>query len=83
MSQVQEFSETPAHEPVPHQSKTVKLSKTKPRLLLVEDQDVNQILIQAMTRRLGYESEMAADGTEAVKATRMSVLRLMPGLMPM
>ena len=73
MSQVQEFSQKPAHEPQPCHSKTDNLSKTKPRLLLVEDHDVNQILIQAMTRRLGYQSEMAADGAEAVKKVDQSI----------
>lgn len=73
MSQVQEFNQTSAHEPRPGQSETVKPSETKPRLLLVEDHDVNQILIRAMTGRLGYESEMAADGTEAVKKIDQSI----------
>lgn len=44
----------------PHQA------QWKARLLIVEDHEVNQILIQAMTKRLGYETELAADGIEAI-----------------
>ena len=40
---------------------------SKGRLLLVEDHDVNQMLITAMTRRLGYETELAVDGADAVE----------------
>ncbi len=35
-------------------------------LLLVEDHDINQILIKAMTEQLGYRTELATDGAEAV-----------------
>lgn len=35
-------------------------------LLLVEDHDVNQILLKAMIERLGYDSELAIDGADAV-----------------
>ena len=48
-------------------------STSKARLLLVEDHDVNQILIQAMTKRLGYETELAEDGTEAVTKVTQSI----------
>ena len=69
MSQIQ----TPVRETQPCHIQTEKPSKTKARLLLVEDHDVNQILIQAMTSRLGYESELAADGTEAVERVDQSI----------
>tara|TARA_R110001599_G_scaffold154229_1_gene339898 strand:+ start:731 stop:1006 length:276 start_codon:yes stop_codon:yes gene_type:complete len=39
----------------------------------VEDHDVNQILIQAMTKRLGCETELASDGTEAVAQITWSI----------
>ncbi|MEO9468680.1 response regulator [Parasphingorhabdus sp.] len=35
-------------------------------LLLVEDHDVNQILIRSMAERLGYRTELAVDGADAV-----------------
>ena len=38
----------------------------KGRILLAEDHDINQILITAMIERLGYTSELANDGAEAV-----------------
>ncbi|MEH6758447.1 MAG: response regulator [Parasphingorhabdus sp.] len=38
----------------------------KGHLLLVEDHDINQILIKAMTEELGYHTELAVDGAEAV-----------------
>ncbi|QTD56222.1 response regulator [Parasphingorhabdus cellanae] len=40
--------------------------KSKGRLLLVEDHDVNRILIQTMTESLGYNTQLAMDGAEAV-----------------
>ncbi|PIX67285.1 MAG: hypothetical protein COZ43_02310 [Sphingomonadales bacterium CG_4_10_14_3_um_filter_58_15] len=55
------------------QSRPSSSSNAKARLLLVEDHDVNQILIQAMTKRLGYETELASDGTEAVAQVNQSV----------
>jgi PAS domain S-box-containing protein len=38
------------------------------RLLLVEDNPVNQAIVKAMLNRLGYKPDLAADGTEAVQA---------------
>ncbi|MGB5724788.1 MAG: response regulator [Parasphingorhabdus sp.] len=78
MSQTQNHSKTPAEKSLPSQSKTENLAKSKPRLLLVEDHDVNQILIQAMTSRLGYESEMATDGAEAVARIDQSIAQQNP-----
>ena len=40
--------------------------RPKAHLLLVEDHDINQILISAMTERLGYETTLAIDGADAV-----------------
>ncbi len=73
MSQNQEMKIAPAHELLQRQTKSPNPSTAKARLLLVEDHDVNQILIQAMTKRLGYETELAADGTEAVERVDHSI----------
>jgi len=42
--------------------------KAKIRILIVEDNDVNQQVTQAMLESLGYESEIANDGDEALQA---------------
>lgn len=65
MRQIQEMTNAPPHEP--------HSSAKKARLLLVEDHDVNQILIQAMTKRLGYETELATNGTEAVDRVERAI----------
>lgn len=78
MSQNQEMKIAPAHEPLQCQAKSQNPSTAKARLLLVEDHDVNQILIQAMTKRLGYETELAADGTEAVERIDQSITQKNP-----
>ncbi|MEG3166168.1 ATP-binding protein [Sphingomonas sp. PB2P19] len=41
-------------------------SDERRRVLVAEDHDVNQLLIVAMLRQLGYNSAIAADGAEAV-----------------
>lgn len=74
MSQIK----TPVHGPLPCQTKPENSSRAKARLLLVEDHDVNQILIEAMTSRLGYETELAADGTEAVERVDQSIAEEKP-----
>jgi CheY-like chemotaxis protein/HPt (histidine-containing phosphotransfer) domain-containing protein len=73
MKQNQDMSRVTANAPLQCQSKAANLSNAKARLLLVEDHDVNQILIQAMTKRLGYETELASDGTEAVAKITQSI----------
>jgi signal transduction histidine kinase/ActR/RegA family two-component response regulator len=40
------------------------------RILVAEDQDVNQVLIGEMLTRLGYDYELAVDGAEAVAMIR-------------
>ena len=65
MSQIRDFDQMPARHELGGKTVNEDASETRARLLLVEDHDVNQILVQAMTRRLGYESELAADGIEA------------------
>ncbi len=75
ISMEQKYNMSHATEIVPreYQSRPSSSSSAKARLLLVEDHDVNQILIQAMTKRLGYETELASDGTEAVAQVNQSV----------
>lgn len=73
MKHNQDISRATATGPLHRQSHAAGSSSTKARLLLVEDHDVNQILIQAMTRRLGYETELASDGTEAVAHITQSI----------
>ncbi|QTD55401.1 MASE1 domain-containing protein [Parasphingorhabdus cellanae] len=41
--------------------------KSQKRLLLVEDHDINQVLITAMTTKMGYETILAVNGVEAVE----------------
>ncbi|WP_323800043.1 response regulator [Parasphingorhabdus sp.] len=73
MKQDQDMSRAIARSPLHRQSEAAKPSNAKARLLLVEDHDVNQILIQAMTKRLDYETELVSDGTEAVAEITWSI----------
>ncbi|MEH6716720.1 response regulator [Parasphingorhabdus flavimaris] len=73
MSQIRDFDQQPAHHALGGKTVNEDASETRARLLLVEDHDVNQILVQAMTKRLGYESELAADGIEAVERIDQSI----------
>lgn len=73
MSQIRDFDQQPARHALGGKTVNEDASETRARLLLVEDHDVNQILVQAMTRRLGYESELAADGIEAVERIDQSI----------
>mgnify|MGYP003639465417 FL=1 len=69
---------TSVHKKLQCQAESADSSSVKARLLLVEDHDVNQVLIQAMTKRLGYESELAADGSEAVGRVDQSIAQKNP-----
>tara|TARA_R110001606_G_scaffold215047_3_gene362940 strand:+ start:3213 stop:3998 length:786 start_codon:yes stop_codon:yes gene_type:complete len=73
MTQIQEMACVPAYTPLQRQTKTSNIPTAKARLLLVEDHDVNQILIQAMTKRMGYETDLASDGTEAIAQINQSI----------
>lgn len=73
MKQDQDMSRAIARSPLHRQSEAAKPSNARARLLLVEDHDVNQILIQAMTKRLDYETELVSDGTEAVAEITRSI----------
>lgn len=73
MKHDQDISRASVPTPLHRQSNAIDSSSAKARLLLVEDHDVNQILIQAMTKRLGYETELASDGTEAVAQITRSI----------
>jgi CheY-like chemotaxis protein len=39
----------------------------KPRILIAEDNEINQRLLQMMLRRLGHSARVVADGKEAVR----------------
>jgi signal transduction histidine kinase/CheY-like chemotaxis protein/HPt (histidine-containing phosphotransfer) domain-containing protein len=52
----------------PPNSQTLKL----PRLLLVEDNFINQQLTQAQIQRLGYDLDIAADGAQALAALQQN-----------
>ncbi|MGO4584427.1 PAS domain S-box protein [Arthrobacter sp. 2RAF6] len=41
---------------------------SKGRILVVEDNEVNQLVAREMVAKLGYQAEVAADGAEAVSA---------------
>ncbi|AMO72165.1 response regulator [Sphingorhabdus sp. M41] len=73
MKQNQGMNRANAQAQLQCQNNASNSSTAKARLLLVEDHDVNQILIQAMTKRLGYETELASDGTEAVAQISQSI----------
>lgn len=78
MKHDQDQIRTGADMPLHSKAATGRSSSANARLLLVEDHDVNQILIQAMTRKLGYETELAADGTEAVAKVTRSISEDIP-----
>lgn len=73
MKQNQLLSRATERSPLQCHPRLSNASPSKARLLLVEDHDVNQILIQAMTKRLGYETELASDGAEAVAQITRSI----------
>ena len=73
MSRIKVFDQVPTYEAPLDQINIQHFPATKARLLVVEDHEVNQILIQAITKRLGYESEIATDGIDAVERVNQSV----------
>lgn len=56
---------TPPSTPVPAPAKSQAM-----RVLLVEDNAVNQMLASAILKKAGYSIEVAADGVQAVEAVR-------------
>jgi CheY-like chemotaxis protein len=40
------------------------------RILIVEDNEVNQRIVQAMLKRLGYQADLAVDGLEALQVLK-------------
>ncbi len=55
---------------VPAATHRVAVSRTPRRILVAEDNAVNQILIKAMLDRLGHFSDIVADGLEVVRQVR-------------
>ncbi len=54
----------------PHPGEAPELDLPPMRILVAEDNTVNQLLIRKMLARLGYRPHFAADGVEAVEAAR-------------
>lgn len=53
------------------------------RILIVDDEEANRDLLEAMTESLGYESEIAKDGIEALSKVKLDIdLVLMDVMMP-
>jgi len=50
--------------------------RPKKRILIVDDNDINRQVTQAMLESLGYESEFAKDGDKALQATELEVFDL-------
>jgi two-component system, sensor histidine kinase and response regulator len=60
-------SGTPLHDaPPPHAASQVSANVSAARLLLVEDNAVNQLVASRMLQRLGFTVEFATDGKKAV-----------------
>ncbi len=53
-------------EATPHAPKASAKKETRPRLLIVEDNEVNSRLAILLLEKLGYQAELARDGSEAL-----------------
>ena len=54
------------------------LSAAPPRVLIAEDHDINQALILAMTQRVGWDADIAADGLEAIQMVHAATAEQRP-----
>ena len=52
----------------PHSARILPRETARPRILIAEDNPVNQRLARRLVEKLGYEVEMAGNGLEAVQA---------------
>jgi two-component system sensor histidine kinase/response regulator len=70
--------------PGPKHSRTTSEEPALCRLLVVEDNKVNQVVVLGILENLGYEADVVADGSEALSALqrRHYVLVLMDCQMP-
>ena len=56
--------------PAPAESRPARPNvPSRGRILVVEDNEVNQLVARGMVGKLGYEADVVADGAEAVSAT--------------
>ncbi|WP_179218820.1 ATP-binding protein [Saccharibacillus sp. O23] len=69
-AQLPDFEDVPVETPaaiVPDMPETAKLS-----ILIVEDNRINQLVMGRLLERLGYDSDLAEDGLEALEAAERS-----------
>ncbi len=55
-------------EPLPDQKEPTAHPLVRPRILIVEDNEINQKLVMRMAEKLGYDAHLAKNGQEALDA---------------
>lgn len=60
------FSRADRSEPAIKQNSIAPTPRVRPRILVAEDHDLNQLLIMALADKAGLDAELACDGLEAV-----------------
>lgn len=61
-----------------HETNRLMLDGRRPRVLLVEDNPVNQALAVAILAKLGYGAEVVDNGREAVEAASLGASSTWP-----